>query len=214
LHTYVEQHVRLAERKAFKLFYQIVHAVAYCHRQGVCHRDLKLENVMLVKSQQRAVLIDFGFAGFITDPQYRFSDHPGSVCYAAPELLMGKQYDGTVADVYSLGVLLYVMVCGHYPFYSEDRRVMYHQVTRCEPTFEEHVSAPLVDLLSKMLAKQPEDRIRVEAVLTHPWIKSFNEDESNAALLSPIFSPLKAGTAKLIDTVERASPVKPRRLFN
>jgi serine/threonine protein kinase len=91
-----------------------------------------LENILISKTKRsgvhRAMVIDFGFAGHIPTPSFRFTDHPGSVCYAAPELLAGKPYDGKKVDVYALGVTLYVMIHGCYPFYNQNTTELYRMI--------------------------------------------------------------------------------------
>ncbi|ENN78011.1 hypothetical protein YQE_05497, partial [Dendroctonus ponderosae] len=105
---------RMAEPEAKRVFSQIVAAVAYCHSQGVVHRDLKAENLLL-DHNLNIKLADFGFSNQFSEGNL-LSTFCGSPPYAAPELFRGLQYDGRRADIWSLGVVLYVLVCGSLPF--------------------------------------------------------------------------------------------------
>ncbi|OQR79408.1 serine/threonine-protein kinase SIK3-like [Tropilaelaps mercedesae] len=102
-----EDHARLK-------FKQIVSAIKYCHERQIVHRDLKAENLLL-DSDMNIKIADFGFSNFFT-PDATLSTWCGSPPYAAPELFEGREYDGPKADIWSLGVVLYVLVCGALPF--------------------------------------------------------------------------------------------------
>ncbi|CAG5123037.1 unnamed protein product, partial [Candidula unifasciata] len=107
-------HGRMNEREARKKFRQIVSAVAYCHSHSIVHRDLKAENLLL-DANLSIKIADFGFSNFFT-PDSTLKTWCGSPPYAAPELFEGVEYDAPKVDVWSLGVVLYVLVCGALPF--------------------------------------------------------------------------------------------------
>ena len=111
---YLVSHGRLAEPQARHFFVQILSAVKYCHSQGVVHRDLKAENLLL-DSEGSIKLADFGFSNYFEEESL-LSTFCGSPPYAAPELFEGKQYVGSKVDIWSLGVVLYVLVSGTLPF--------------------------------------------------------------------------------------------------
>lgn len=130
---------RLSEARAKGLFRQIVAGVAALHAQRVIHRDLKLENILLDESSGHATVIDFGFSDFeeCSDPQtlnladdraqkkrMRKKNFCGTPSYMAPEVVASERYDGRPVDIWSLGVLLYVMLCGKFPFQG----VSFHQL--------------------------------------------------------------------------------------
>jgi MAP/microtubule affinity-regulating kinase len=111
---YLIAHGRMKEKDAREHFRQIVSSVAYCHSMHVVHRDLKAENLLL-DANLNIKVADFGFANCFT-PGQNLNTWCGSPPYAAPELFQGKEYTGPEVDIWSLGVILYVLVCGSLPF--------------------------------------------------------------------------------------------------
>lgn len=105
---------RMREEEASRVFSQIISAISYCHQLGVVHRDLKAENVLL-DDDMNIKLADFGFSNTFIEGT-PLSTWCGSPPYAAPEVFQGLAYDGPKADIWSLGVVLYVLVCGALPF--------------------------------------------------------------------------------------------------
>lgn len=111
---YIARHGRMEESRARATFAQILSAVEYCHAIGVAHRDLKAENLLL-DAQMNVKIADFGFSNRFV-PGEKLSTWCGSPPYAAPEVFRGKHYAGPEIDIWSLGVVLYVLVCGALPF--------------------------------------------------------------------------------------------------
>lgn len=111
---------RLCESEAKFLFYQLCLAVDHCHRNQIAHRDVKLENILVTKSNQ-VKLCDFGLAAEISDSL--MDDYCGSVCYTAPEILKFIPYDGRKSDIWSLGIVLFSMLTGHLPFAMDSSEV-------------------------------------------------------------------------------------------
>ena len=111
---YLVTHGRMKEKEARKYFRQIVSALHYCHQLRIIHRDLKAENLLL-DEHLNVKIADFGFSNQFT-PGERLNTWCGSPPYAAPELFQGKEYVGPEVDIWSLGVLLYVLLCGSLPF--------------------------------------------------------------------------------------------------
>lgn len=101
--------------------WQVVHAISYCHQLHVVHRDLKPENVVFFEKLGMVKLTDFGFSNKY-DPGQKLETSCGSLAYSAPEILLGDSYDAPAVDIWSLGVILYMLVCGHPPFQ------VYHQI--------------------------------------------------------------------------------------
>ncbi|CAI5465857.1 unnamed protein product [Closterium sp. Yama58-4] len=147
----------------------------YCHSQRILHRDLKPENVLLVstRSDTRVKLIDFGMAYRFQDGE-RCTQRAGTPNYISPEVI-AKNY-GTEADVWSLGVILYVMLCGLPPFWGDSTEEIFSSILY-EPLDLEtepwpDVSAAAKDLVRRMLCRRFDERITVPAILKHPWIKA------------------------------------------
>lgn len=116
LFEYLSTHTRVTEDVARHWFRQILSALQYCHTHGVVHRDMKPENLILDESF-KIKIIDFGFANLLrTDNADMLETFCGSPSYASPEMISGKQYNGTAVDAWSMGVILYLLVCGYLPF--------------------------------------------------------------------------------------------------
>ncbi|KAB0405800.1 hypothetical protein E2I00_003515, partial [Balaenoptera physalus] len=119
---------RLSEEETRVVFRQIVSAVAYVHSQGFAHRDLKPEN-LLFDEDHKLKLIDFGLCAKPKgNKDYHLQTCCGSLAYAAPELIQGKSYLGSEADVWSMGILLYVLMCGFLPFDDDNVMALYKKI--------------------------------------------------------------------------------------
>ncbi|XP_074850115.1 maternal embryonic leucine zipper kinase [Carettochelys insculpta] len=170
LFDYIISKDRLSEEEARIFFRQIVSAIAYVHSQGYAHRDLKPEN-LLIDSEQNLKLIDFGLCA---KPKggldYQLNTCCGSPAYAAPELIQGKAYIGSEADIWSMGVLLYALLCGFLPFDDENVMALYRKIMRGKYEVPKWLSASSILLLHQMLQVDPKKRITVKHLLTHPWL--------------------------------------------
>eukprot|EP00008_Paramoeba_atlantica_P004575 CAMPEP_0201488894 /NCGR_PEP_ID=MMETSP0151_2-20130828/20086_1 /ASSEMBLY_ACC=CAM_ASM_000257 /TAXON_ID=200890 /ORGANISM="Paramoeba atlantica, Strain 621/1 / CCAP 1560/9" /LENGTH=391 /DNA_ID=CAMNT_0047874295 /DNA_START=62 /DNA_END=1234 /DNA_ORIENTATION=- len=172
LHAFLDDYEYLAEPIAFKIFYQLVDAVNHCHVNNIIHRDIKLENMLLDDADKLNVtLIDFGFSTIRKETDALLDDYPGSPAYAAPELMQGIPYPGYSSDIWAMGVVLYILVTGEYPFWSENRHKMYTQIVSHELDFRSfpHVSAGCQNLLINMLAKDWRKRPSIEKIRKHSW---------------------------------------------
>ncbi|NWY00885.1 TSSK3 kinase, partial [Nothoprocta ornata] len=160
----------LPERRARALFQQLVEAIGYCHGCGVAHRDLKCENALL---QGRTLkLTDFGFAKLLPRNRKELSQtFCGSTAYAAPEVLQGVPHDSRKGDVWSAGVILYVMLCASLPFDDTDIPKMLGQQQK-GVTLPRHlgVSEECQDLLKSLLEPDMVLRPSIEEVGWHPWL--------------------------------------------
>jgi len=160
-----------SEEKALEIFRQIVDAVHYLHKLGIVHRDMKLENIIL-SGDIRPTLTDLGFAKQVSENDI-LKTRCGTPSYVAPEILLGEEYNHSV-DVWSLGVILYVLLFCEYPFYGETLEELYSQILEARVTFpvEAHkVSEESKDLIKKMLHPEPKERLSLDCVKDHPWLK-------------------------------------------
>ena len=169
----------ISEKRAKKITHKIATALYYMHRFGIAYRDLKPENIMMEKSADDSdlKLVDFGLSK-IVGPKETSTEPFGTISYAAPEVLTGKPYDKSV-DMWSLGVVIYLLVAGTLPFDDDDEKKVAYKTIYDEPNWTSpwiaKVSTPGKDLIKKLLKKKAEDRINIEQVLSHEWITSENE---------------------------------------
>eukprot|EP00076_Gallus_gallus_P016781 XP_015136280.1 maternal embryonic leucine zipper kinase isoform X3 [Gallus gallus] len=151
LFDYIVSKDRLSEEEARVFFRQIVSAIAYVHSQGYAHRDLKPEN-LLIDEEHNLKLIDFGLCA---KPKggldYRLNTCCGSPAYAAPELIQGKAYIGSEADIWSMGVLLYALLCGFLPFDDDNVMALYRRITRGKYAVPKWLSPSSTLLLNQLL---------------------------------------------------------------
>ncbi|XP_029697165.1 SNF related kinase b isoform X2 [Takifugu rubripes] len=173
----------VAEDTAKRHFAQIVRAVAYCHRLHVVHRDLKPENVVFFPQQGVVKLTDFGFSNLF-QPGTMLATSCGSLAYSAPEILLGEEYDAPAVDIWSLGVILYMLVCGVPPFQETNDSETLVMILDCRYRVPDHVSDHCKDLITRMLRKDPAHRASLEAIEAHHWLQGLDD-----ALLSPEAPP-------------------------
>ncbi|XP_033627221.1 testis-specific serine/threonine-protein kinase 1-like [Asterias rubens] len=158
------------EETARRLFKHIISGVAHCHQLNVVHRDLKCENILLDENDN-VKISDFGFAcRFPTNRCNMLSTFCGSYAYAAPEILSARNYDGKLADIWSLGVVLYAMVNGRLPFNDQNLNTLLEQ-TRRKLNFQPWVSSDCADLIRRLLRTRPLTRLRMHEIIAHPWVR-------------------------------------------
>jgi serine/threonine protein kinase len=166
---------RYTERDASLLMKKLLDALEYLHQKGIMHRDIKLENLILkeVDNDIEIKIVDFGLATFCNQSEFLFR-RCGTPGYVAPEVLMDEKYDQKV-DVFSAGVIMYILLTGGSPFYGKSYNEILHKNKKCEIRFDfaergKKISPPAVDLLKKMLAKDPKVRITTKEALSHDWV--------------------------------------------
>ncbi|XP_023571843.1 maternal embryonic leucine zipper kinase [Octodon degus] len=170
LFDYIISQDRLSEEETRVVFRQIVAAVAYVHSRGYAHRDLKPEN-FLFDEHHKVKMIDFGLCAKPKgNKDYLLQTCCGSLAYAAPELIQGKSYLGSEADVWSMGILLYVLMCGFLPFDDDNVMALYKKIVRGKYDVPKWLSPSSILLLQQMLQVDPKKRISMKNLLNHPWI--------------------------------------------
>ncbi|XP_057897299.1 serine/threonine-protein kinase SIK3 isoform X1 [Melospiza georgiana] len=162
-------HGRMAEKEARRKFKQIVAAVNFCHCRNIVHRDLKAENLLL-DANLNIKIADFGFSNIFT-PGQLLKTWCGSPPYAAPELFEGKEYDGPKVDIWSLGVVLYVLVCGALPFDGSTLQNLRARVLSGKFRIPFFMSTECEHLIRHMLVLDPSKRLSMEQICKHKWMK-------------------------------------------
>ncbi|XP_050212107.1 CBL-interacting protein kinase 2-like [Mercurialis annua] len=167
---------KLREDVARNYFQQLISAVDFCHSRGVYHRDLKPENLLLDDNGVLKVS-DFGLSAVAESKSRDGLLHTtcGTPAYVAPEVIGGKGYDGAKADIWSCGVILYVLLAGYLPFHDANLISLYKKITRADYKFPSWFSQESRRLIWKMLDPNPNTRISIAKITENPWFrKSFN----------------------------------------
>jgi serine/threonine-protein kinase HSL1, negative regulator of Swe1 kinase len=171
LFDYVSKFGALVEEEAVRLWRQIVAGLSYCHRFGICHRDLKPENI-LIDSNRNIKLADFGMAAL--QPTGRWLNTScGSPHYAAPEIILGRPYVGAIADIWSIGIILFAMLNGYLPFDGGDLQSTLTLVKKGAYHIPSSMSTDAANLIQRILQRNPDNRITLEAIWVHPLLKKY-----------------------------------------
>ena len=169
LFNYIVKKNRLSEDESAFFFYQLINGLEYIHSLGIVHRDLKPENLLLTRDHILKI-IDFGLSNYFKTGQKNLLSTPcGSPCYASPEMVAGKKYDGFKIDIWSCGIVLYAMLCGYLPFEDPDNEVLFKKILECKLDFPGYVNKLSIDLIEKILVTDPEKRITIPDIKIHPF---------------------------------------------
>jgi serine/threonine protein kinase len=168
LFDYIVANGRVKEKEARQFFRQIVSAVEYCHANLIVHRDLKPENLLL-DSDGNIKISDFGLSNMI-EPGKLLDSFCGSPLYAAPEILLAERYVGPPVDVWSMGVILFALLCGHLPWSGETQTEISHNSIRGIYEEDESLSPSVRELIRGMLNPNPRERATIEEIRMHQWI--------------------------------------------
>ncbi|XP_038212433.1 serine/threonine-protein kinase SIK2 [Zerene cesonia] len=165
---YIARYGRMAEQAARRKFWQILSAVEYCHERRIVHRDLKAENLLL-DANMNIKIADFGFSNYYAQGEL-LATWCGSPPYAAPEVFEGKRYTGPEIDIWSLGVVLYVLVCGALPFDGSTLQSLRDRVLSGRFRIPYFMSEECESLIRKMLVLEPMKRYTIEQIKKHRWM--------------------------------------------
>jgi serine/threonine protein kinase len=149
---------------------QILATVAYIHHEGVAHRDLKLENI-LFDATGHIKVIDFGFSRFVT-PGELFGTPCGSTQYVAPEVISGHSYEGRAVDMWSCGVIIYVLMTNYFPWRGGNHAQISRQILSGDFQIPDSVGVLCADLIQKLMTIDPRVRLTADEALTHPWLET------------------------------------------
>ena len=167
LFDHIVDEVCLDGKEASYYFYQLINGLESLHKNGIVHRDLKPENLLINKNNILKI-IDFGLSNYYENNKF-LSTPCGSPCYAAPEMLCGKNYDGISVDIWTTGIILYALLCGCLPFDNEDRNILYKKIMKGKISYPENLEKDAIDLIKKILVINPKERISIKNIKKHPF---------------------------------------------
>jgi len=166
----IARHGKLRENEARKYFQQLIDAIDYCHSKGVYHRDLKPENLLL-DARGNLKVSDFGLSTLCQNGVGLLHTTCGTPNYVAPEVLGKNGYDGSAADIWSCGVILYVLMAGYLPFEENDLPSLYEKITAAKYSCPYWFSPGATSLIRRILDPNPRTRITIEEIRENPWFK-------------------------------------------
>lgn len=183
---------KLKEDVARKYFQQLISAVDFCHSRGVYHRDLKPENLLLDENGNLKIS-DFGLSALVESRRQDGLLHTtcGTPAYVAPEVISRKGYDGAKADIWSCGVILFVLVAGYLPFHDSNLMELYRKIGKAEFKCPSWFPSEVRWLLFRILDPNPSTRISIDKIMESPWFKKGLEDKAFVAEKQP-----QEGTSK------------------
>lgn len=210
---------KLKHDEARRYFQQLISAVDYCHSRGVCHRDLKPENLLLDENGNLKVS-DFGLSALAETKHQDGLLHTtcGTPAYVAPEVINRKGYDGTKADIWSCGVILYVLLAGFLPFRDPNLIEMYRKIGKADFKYPNWFASDVRRLLSKILDPNPKTRISIAKIMESSWFKKGLEKpivpDTDNKELAPLDADGVFGACENGDHVDLSKPCNNLNAFD
>lgn len=167
LFDYIVKYQKVEEATACRFFQQIISGVEYLSKLKIVHRDLKPENLLL-DYDQGIKLVDFGLSNTYKQGEL-LKTACGSPCYAAPEMIAGKRYNGTMVDLWSCGVILFALLAGYLPFEDPNTSNLYKKILSADFEMPNFLSPEAQDLINRILTTDPDKRITIAQIKLHPW---------------------------------------------
>ena len=168
LFKYIVKKKKLEETEASYFYYQLILGLEAIHKKKIVHRDIKPENLLL-KDNNILTIIDFGLSNKYKKNQL-LKTSCGSPCYAAPEMILGRKYNGLLVDLWSSGIVLYAMVCGYLPFEDKNNDKLYKKILNGKFELPSRLSNDCKDLIKKILTVNPKKRIGIDGIKKHPFL--------------------------------------------
>jgi 5'-AMP-activated protein kinase catalytic alpha subunit len=165
---------KMDENESAYYYFQLINGLQYIHSKNIVHRDLKPEN-LLINKKNILKIIDFGLSNYYKDNNF-LSTPCGSPCYASPEMIAGKKYDGNLIDVWSSGIILFAMLCGYLPFDGLSNEILFKKILKCKIEYPKYLSNTAIDLLKKILVNEPKNRITISEIKKHPFYLKGREE--------------------------------------
>ena len=211
LFYYIVEKIRLSEEESVFFYYQLINGLEYIHSLGIAHRDLKPENLLLTNDHILKI-INFELSNYFeNEKKGLLSTQCGSPFYASPEMIKGKKYNGFKIDIWSSGIILYVMLCGYLPFEDDDYNILFKKILECKLFFPKYISKNSKDLMEKILVTDPNKRINIAEIKEHPFYlkgKKLFEEEFEVILYNSNnrdkqIEVIKNGDVKINENKER-----------
>ena len=175
---FIENTENLTEKDICRLYQQIISGIEYMHEMGIAHRDLKLENILL-NYKKDIKIIDFGLSNkYDRDMDELLHSSCGSPCYAAPEMIKGMEYHGINTDIWSSGIILYLMLCKQFPFNDTNNSKLYQKILSGKFLIPNYLSNEAKDLINNLLKVNPQERIKINEIKNHPWFNLINKNNN------------------------------------
>jgi MAP/microtubule affinity-regulating kinase len=203
LHHYIKRRKnrRIDEPSARRIFRQILAGIKYCHENDIAHRDIKLENI-LINEENKVKIIDYGFST-IMPVDRKAKIFCGTPSYMAPEIVGRREYLGHKADIWALGVLLFVMLAGLFPFKGVNDRELYRKIGRGVFHFPDCISAQARTLIKRMIVVDPGKRMSAAEILEDPWtIADINPMTVAKTVFSSCPSPTNLASSRSTGRIE------------
>ena len=188
---FINKKQRLKELEACIIFQQMISCLEYLSKNNITHRDLKPENILINQDNLRIKLVDFGLSNIYKNNEM-LKSQCGSLCFAAPEMISGKKYNGLSVDIWSSGVTLFSMICGFLPFQEDNNKILYQKIIKGKIQVPYYVSHYARDLLHKILNINPNKRYTIEQIKNHKWFKmiDMNNNMTEGLLLDKYVIPI------------------------
>ena len=170
-----ERNFLIPEKDAKKIILKLCEIISYIHKKGICHRDIKIENILLIEKNNinNIILSDLGLSTLLINNEKK-NDPYGTITYVAPEVLNKEFYDKKI-DCWSLGVISYLLLGGCLPFNNENNEEIFHSILLIEPNYENLLNRGIsfigINFVKKLLNKNPNNRINIEEALDDPYLK-------------------------------------------
>lgn len=173
LFGFINDEKEISERRAMRMFRQIVSAVYHCHMINISHRDIKPENIILMDDHATIKVADFGLSALYSQ-DWELSTSCGSPFYAAPEILKGQRYSGRKVDVYACGVVLYALLARRLPYGEHSTRDLLKVMQTSTFELPRGISSGVEDLVRRMMEQDPRRRITMREVWCHPQFQFYS----------------------------------------
>jgi 5'-AMP-activated protein kinase catalytic alpha subunit len=174
LFDHIVEKGRLTEQEACKYLQQILDGVEYIHKLNFVHRDLKPENLLLDKDM-KIKIVDFGLSNIYSAGEL-LKTACGSPCYAAPEMVAGKNYKPSCVDIWSTGIILYAMICGYLPFEDPDTAMLYQKILSGDFEVPDFMTPETEKFLHEILKTDPDSRIDIAGIRAHEWYLKYKPE--------------------------------------